>query len=269
MLEHTSVTQPHRVLDLLQFDMHYLHVLQFSSILAKSRPVGIDPMSLEERGAFKKRLIEIFWRPKTDQTKYPDPVTLLRLFGHLVERLQEKPVLPPIEGVDEPLVSPPPKVMSYDSVELERAVELKDLEKLEDLVVRARLTWFGLPGELADSYARSYHEVSPETVTDRIAGRLTDIAQLVEAEKFKQAATMILSCMFSSGEKDPYDAARKKLDEARKALQGVPEVFFLDHRNWETLDAAPVKRSPAALLSFSHIAQLEGVTTEDIAALDL
>lgn len=257
LLEWLSETQPHRVLDLLQFDMHHLHVLQFSSILAKSRPLGIDPMSLAERTAFKDGLVSVFWRPRTQNTKYPEPAELLRLFRRLTERFQQDQPLPTVEGMDEPWKSSVADAMSYGS------------EELEKLVTRARMGWFALPAELADGFARCQADgFEPMMVMDKVAGSLEDIAQHVEAGKHEAAATVLLSCLFSSAGDDPYDAARKALDKARKVLQGVPEVFYFDHRDWGALDSAPVKRAPHAL-AFSHIAQLEGITAEEITALGM
>lgn len=84
----------------------------------------------------------VFWRPNTKQTKYPEPAELLRLFRRLTDRFCQEQPRPPVEDMEEPWASEVADVMSYGSKEL------------QDLVGKARMIWFALPCELADSFSR-------------------------------------------------------------------------------------------------------------------
>jgi len=266
LLEHLSGTQPHRVLDLLKFDMHYLHVLQFSMVLEESRPVGVDPMSLEKRKAFRDGLAKVFWRPRTTHTKFPEPVEFLKIYESIKRRLQSQCESPQKsqkirkEGYNDPTETLIKEVMSYRS---------KDLEKL---VRRAHLEDFVLPGHLDDAYERSLERDPGDCPAEqlvpyeRLVGELDNIALFVEADNHHQAALLVIGSLVSPGAQEPGDVARKYIEKAKKLLPPGSEAMREDHRYWSSLDSAPVVKIAGAL-ALSGNAQLEGIKAEHVEAL--
>ena len=247
------------VLQLLKFDIHYLYVLQFGAQLAKAVPYGIDIMDLAERKDFAKKLRGIFWRPRTTRHKFPAARDLLHQYHETQEKLRNPP--------------PPPKLRDrpwFDGYGVSGYMAFADGD-IEAHVSAARIGWYALPLEFSQAYVDcgKLHGPPPTAdapTIDKLVWNIMELVDYITNQDYASAARLVLACQYSSGEEDPKEVVRKKLDAAKKKQGNIPLHVFCDHRNWELL-RSEFGKSHAGSLALSRNASLLGLYDCDVMAL--
>ena len=208
MIEFFAEKEPFFLPKLLEFDLHYLHVLQFSRLLADAVPRKLDPLLSSSCGDdlnvrrknFVKEIGGVWKAVRRSAVKIPAPPDLLQKLHDTIECLKQEP---PERKLSDILPPAGRRAMSYNDPELES----EEQQELEKDVERARVGSVAYPYKFSETLVNLRKRERPNSEPkiedeplERLVWDIKKIRDFVQGGRYIDAATLILSYRYRASE---------------------------------------------------------------------